>query len=409
VFLRLRKSTRRGTLRVFAIAPLATRGLEKLSGTLLPTAPGGEAAALRDLPADVAAALSAPGAVIVVGERLARSGGALAAASELAARTGARLAFIPRRAGDRGAIEAGALPGLLPGGRPVTDVGARAEVEALWRGPVPASAGRDVDGIIAAAAAGRLGGLLVGGVDPADLSDPELALKALGRAGFVVSLEMRASAVTEHADVVLPIAPAAEKAGSYLNWEGRVRPFVVALRGATSMSDHRVLNALADEFDVDLGVPTAEAAWAELDRLLGEAPEGTTQIPGKAPAAPSAPGAGHAVLAMWSELLNAGRLQDGEPDLAGTAKPLRAVLGTATAAGFGVQDGGAVTVSTAAGELSAPVVVSEGMAEGVVWLPANSRGAEARATLKAAPGDVVSVAVVRATGPDSRLTDEEAL
>jgi NADH-quinone oxidoreductase subunit G len=39
----------------------------------------------------------------------------------LAASTGAKLAWIPRRAGERGALEAGALGALLPGGRPVTD------------------------------------------------------------------------------------------------------------------------------------------------------------------------------------------------------------------------------------------------------------------------------------------------
>jgi NADH-quinone oxidoreductase subunit G len=410
VFLRLRKSTRVGKLKVYAIAPLATRGLEKLSGTLLPTVPGGEAAALRDLPADVIAALSADGAVIVAGERLAAAPGALAAASALAARTGAKLAFIPRRAGDRGAIESGALPGLLPGGRSVADVGARAEVEAIWRGSVPAQAGRDVDEIIAAAATGQLGGLLVGGVDPADLAYPELAMRALAGVGFVVSLEIRASAVTDHADVVLPVSPASEKAGSYLNWEGRVRPFGVALSGATSMSDHRVLNALADEFDVNLGLPTADTVWAELERLLGSAPEGAREIPaGEAPAAPAAAGAGHAVLAMWSELLNAGRLQDGEDALAGTAKPLRALLGAATAAGFGVTDGGAITVSTDAGSITAPVMVADGMVEGVVWLPANTRGAEARAALQTAPGATVGIAVVEAGRTDSSLTDEEAL
>ena len=47
------------------------------------------------------------------------------AALDAAERSGARLAWIPRRAGDRGAIEAGCLPNLLPGGRPVADTAAR--------------------------------------------------------------------------------------------------------------------------------------------------------------------------------------------------------------------------------------------------------------------------------------------
>ena len=70
--------------------------------------------------------------MILVGERLAEVPGALAAAVRLADATGAKLAWIPRRAGERGAIEAGALPGLLPIGRWVGDPKARAEVARVW-------------------------------------------------------------------------------------------------------------------------------------------------------------------------------------------------------------------------------------------------------------------------------------
>ncbi len=49
VFLRLRKATRAGRMAVYALAAVPTRGLEKLSGTLLPTVPGAEAAALTAL------------------------------------------------------------------------------------------------------------------------------------------------------------------------------------------------------------------------------------------------------------------------------------------------------------------------------------------------------------------------
>ena len=126
VFLRLRKAARAGTLTVYSIAALASRGLTRMSGVLLPTVPGGEAAALGSLISGTGLddtgraakeALAADGAIICVGERLAEVPGALSAADRLARATGARLAWIPRRAGERGAIEAGALPNLLPGGR----------------------------------------------------------------------------------------------------------------------------------------------------------------------------------------------------------------------------------------------------------------------------------------------------
>ena len=41
---------------------------------------------------------------------------------------------------------------------------------------------------------------------------------------------------------------------------------------------------------------------------------------------------GEAVLATWHELLDAGRGQDGDEHLAGTAKPARAIMSAATAA-----------------------------------------------------------------------------
>ena len=114
VFLRLRKAVRRRGLRVFSVAALASPGLVKLSGELIDTLPGDEARALTALAAGgptvttparrgtagpddegwqaASQALEAPGAVILVGERLAEVPGALAAAATLAAASGARLA-----------------------------------------------------------------------------------------------------------------------------------------------------------------------------------------------------------------------------------------------------------------------------------------------------------------------------
>ena len=212
--------------------------------------------------------LGAPGAVILVGERLAEVPGALAAAARLAVASGARLAWVPRRAGERGAVEAGALPGLLPVGRPVTDPAARAEVARTWgKSSLSATPGRDTAGMLTAAAEGELGGLVIAGVDPADLPDPQAALSAIEAASFVVSLELRASAVTDRADVVFPVAAVAEKAGTFVNWEGRGGSFGQALSVPEVRTDLYVLGAIADQMDVHLGLPDAAAARAELAAL----------------------------------------------------------------------------------------------------------------------------------------------
>ena len=387
VFLRLRKAVRNRGLRVTAVAPLASPGVRKLSARLVPAPPGGEAAALDGLTAD--ADLAAPGAVILAGERLAGLPGALSAVARLAAATGARPAWVPRRAGERGALEAGALPGLLPGGRPVDDAAARAEVAAAWRvSDLPAAPGRDTAGILAAARAGALTALLVGGVEPDDLPDPAAALAALDAAGFVVSLEQRHSAVTERADVVFPVAPVVEKAGAFMNWEGRIRSFDAALRSSAG-SDARVLHVLADELGVDLGLPTVEAATDELTALgrwAGPPPPG----PDVVGPPPTVPGPGRAVLAGWRMLLDAGRLQDNEPHLAATARRPVARLSAATAAGIGAADGDPVTVGTDRGTVTLPLEVTD-MVDDVVWLPLNAPGTPVYRRLGVSPGAVVEI------------------
>ena len=95
----------------------------------------------------------------------------------------------------------------------------------------------------------------------------QAALRALETAPFVVSLELRASAVTDRADVVFPVAAVAEKAGTFVNWEGRGGSFGAALSVPGVRTDLYVLGAIADEMDVHLGLPDAAAARAELAAL----------------------------------------------------------------------------------------------------------------------------------------------
>jgi NADH-quinone oxidoreductase subunit G len=393
VFLRLRKAVRRTGTRVFTIAPFRTPGAVKTAARLLQTAPGSETAALTGLlgagegaAAEAATALTEPGAVILVGERLATTPGALSAAARLATATGARLAWIPRRAGERGAIDAGALPNLLPGGRTLDDGG---DVAALW-GNLPDAAGRDLEGILTAARDGQLSGLLVGAVDPADCPDPYLALDALDNVPFLVSLELRRSPVTDRADVVLPVAAAVEKAGTFLDWEGRARPFEQVLASSGHLTDGRALHVLAGELDVALGLPDVAAARAEIARL-GAVPHpgpGSATAPSYDAAEPAAPQAGEALLASWHWLLDDGSLQDGEPFLAGTAKKPRLHLSAATAAEIGAAEGSPVTVSTDRGSVTLPLVVAD-LPDRVVWVPMRTPDTAVRRDLAVPPGSVV--------------------
>jgi NADH-quinone oxidoreductase subunit G len=417
LFLRLRKAVRKAGLAVYSIAPFATRGLEKLSGRLLRAMPGSEpglldalsdtgvgpTARLDDDGMEIARRLREPGAVILIGERMATIPGVLSAVSRVARHTGAALSWVPRRAGDRGAVEAGALPNLLPGGRPAADQAARDEVAQAWGvESLPETPGRDTAGILAAAAAGELDALVIAGVDPADLPVPQLALAAIEATPFVLSIELRASAVTERADVVLPIVPVVERAGTFVDWEGRARPFDQAMHdtGRTGlMPDVRVLHSIADAMDIPLGLPDVRSAYRELAALgswAGSRPAGPSVPPAQLPE----PRSGEAVLATWHLLLDAGRMQDGEPYLAATATPAHARLSAATAEEIGVGDAGAeavITVSTERGSIALPLVVTD-MPDRVVWLPTNSAGSAVRRELGAVAGTVVRIAAAALGG-----------
>ncbi len=391
LFLRLRKASLKGKQRVIALAPYRSRGLAKIGATVLPTVPGAEASVLAS-DKDIRAALSRPGAVLLVGERLATVRGGLSAAAKLAAETGATLAWVPRRAGERGALEAGCLPNLLPGGRPVSEPAARAELCGAWRlaaGVLPNEPGRDTDAILAAAGSGQLRGLVVAGVDPADLADPAAAERALAAVTFLVSIELLRSAVSDRADVVFPIAPAVEKAGSYVDWEGRHRPFEAVLH-TTAMSDARVLDAIARELGVELGCADVAAVRDELAALSATAAPSPAP-PRVAPATAPAASPGQAVLATWHQLIDLGTLTAGEEYLAGTARTPVVRLAKSTAAELGVGDGDPVRVSTGSGAVTLPAAIVDDLVDGVLWLPTHSPGCTVRRTLRVTAGAIVSI------------------
>jgi len=402
LFLRLRKASRK-RVPIFSVAALRSRGLDKMAGTLLPALPGQEALLLERLTTEgsaeagsadaavhnrAATALRSAGAVVLVGERAAEIPGLLTAVSGLVDATGAKLAWVPRRAGERGALDAGAIGNLLPGRRPVSDPAARAEVEAAWAAPVPAAPGRDTAGILDAVGAGGLAGLLIGGLEISDLPDPAAALAAVAAAGFVVSLELRTSAVTELADVVFPVAAVAEKSGSFLNWEGRNRPFAAALPEFGTLDEGRILDTLGVEMDVDLYTQTPVAARADIGRLGYWAGPSAGMSPRRAGKA-GAPGG--FVLASWRMLLDGSRGVDGEPNLAGTAKPEVARLSRASAARLDLGGGDFVRVTgPSGGVVTLPLAVTE-MVDGAVWLPARIRGTPLGALLGAGVADRVEV------------------
>ncbi len=382
VFLRLNKQFRKRALKVTSIGSKLSIGVEKLKGEFIKVAPGQEAAAITGLP------LTAK-SVILVGERASESAGVLSAVAALANSTHAKLAWIPRRAGERGALEAGAIGNLLPGGRPVSDAAARVDIAALWNTPsLPTAIGRTNDEIYAAVNSGELGALLVGGVDPQDGTNNAAALAALDKA-FVVSLEIAPSEVTQRANVILPVAAITEKSGSFLNWEGRARKFDAAVDNSLNRSDLRILSMIAEEMGVSLNLGTVTAAAREI-ATIGTWDGARAAMKNISSEKATSLKENEFVLTSWRRLLDLGTLQKGEDNLAGTARQCVAVISPKRAASLGVVDGDQLKISSVVGSVTLPALV-EDIHDDAVWAPRNSRGSQLLINLGAAHGAVVTV------------------
>jgi len=376
IFLRIRKQVQKRALEVTAVTPYLSRGFKKLNAKAVLTTPGQEATALNGLSLTNKS-------IIISGERLAESAGGLSAVVQLANKSGAKIAWVPRRAGERGAIEVGAIGNLLPGGRPVSDTTARVDLAAAWGvDSLPAEIGKSADQILAAANAGQLEALIIGGVDPFDMQQPPV--NALEKT-FIVSLEMRPSAITEFADVIFPIAAVTEKSGSFMSWAGTSRSFEKAAPDADHRSDAYVLSILSDAMGTPINLTGSKAAAKEIAAVGSwdgaRATFTATQTKNLHEGV---------VLATWRHLLDNGSLQANEPNLAGTARKNLARVSAKFATELGVKNGDLVTVSTDRGSLALPIEVSE-ILDGVIWLPRNGVGAESLRILGALNGDGVKV------------------
>lgn len=385
VFLRLRKAAEKGSINITAIAPYLSRGLEKINAEVVATKPGDEAKVLRGLKI-------AQDSIILVGERAAATEGTLSAVIEVAEKTNSKLSWIPRRAGERGAVEVGALPNLLPGARPVTESSARSEVGAIWGvngSDIPSKPGRNHAEIIQAAINGELKALVIAGLDVLDAPDPQALGQAINSVDFVITLGIQENSLTRYANVSLPVAPVTEKSGTFINWEGRPRPFGRAITSTNALTDARVLAMIAESLGLDFGLQTIEELRQELSSFGSW--NGSKLVKPTITAKDAAKtSVGNAILSTWNLLLDDGALQKGEEHLAGTQRPVVAHMSEKTATDNNLENGEKVIISNSKGSITIKLEIIE-MVNDVVWIPSNNHDSKVKSKLGAKEGDVVTI------------------
>jgi anaerobic selenocysteine-containing dehydrogenase len=196
------------------------------------------------------------------------AGPTVRAAAALLRLPGTRFLSALRRGNVHGAVDLGLVPGMLPG-RVALDAG-RAWFEAAWGG-VPVARGLDTEGILQAAADGRIEALVLLGADPAsDFPDRDLARRALDRVPFILAVDAFPTASSERAHVVLPVALYGEKRGTTTNMEGRLQRLARKVTPpGTAMEDWRVAAELALRLGADFDLEAVDEVTDEIARLAG--------------------------------------------------------------------------------------------------------------------------------------------
>ena len=401
--LRIRKAAARGA-KVFVIHPRRTRLHDVAEHVLV--RPGQEAHVLERIrdgvddgsaEARIGAALREAGdaGVVLAGRRLAEHPLATDVALEAAMKAGARFGLVDRRANDRGALRAGVHPGLLPGGRRVSVVAEREEVEALWGPIVVADEGRSTIEILRACAERQVDVLYLIGVDPlGDVPDAALARQALQNVPTLIVQSLELADLERYADVFLPASTFLERDGHVTDWEGRSQR-VRAMRQAEGISrpDWEIFAGLAAAMGGDLGFDTLEelhaemaplwAAWEPADRPTAWAGAGAPQWPEDL------------TLFTYPLLVDEGRLSEGAADLKEALEDEAfAEMHPDDAVKRGLTDGAPVRLVTDGGEAVVPLRVTEGVAAGAVFVPFKQPGLAANTLLSGRTTAAVAVEAV---------------
>jgi len=178
--------------------------------------------------------------------------------------SGAKFICLADYANSRGAADMGLYPDLLPGYHPTAG---NSQFHREWGG-VPAAAGLDVQGMVAAGKAGELKALCVVGSNPVGRLniDPFAFSKS-----FVVVQDMFLTETAVMADVVLPAANAYEKSGTFTNTCGDLQLVKKAGEVTGTKADFEMIVRIADAmgFDVRKLVPFGGGTHADMGQSRG--------------------------------------------------------------------------------------------------------------------------------------------
>ncbi|MBA2549187.1 MAG: NADH-quinone oxidoreductase subunit G [Burkholderiaceae bacterium] len=219
-----------------------------------------------------------------------------------------------------------------------------------------------------------------------DTANPAATAQALESAATVIAFSVYRNGALDYADVILPITPFTETAGTFINCEGRVQSFNGTVRPAgESRPGWKVLRVLANLLNLP-GFDYETAEQVRVDALQGElsarlSNEIVLEVQRPDAAADGAERVADVPIYFSDPLVRR------SPPLQATrdARPPKARANASTLLSFGVSEGDKVRVKQGDASALLDVVVDDGVADGVVQV---SAAHESTATLGAMFGPI---------------------
>jgi NADH-quinone oxidoreductase subunit G len=204
------------------------------------------------------------GLIIIFGSEI--RGAAVKSLIDFGLAQGSKFLCLGDYANSRGASDMGLYPDMLPGYAPVTSA---SRFHENWVDVIPKAPGLNLLQMVDAAKAGNLKALYIVGSNPVVRFniDPFALLKT-----FVVVQDMFLTETANIADVVLPVANAYEKAGTYTNTAGDLQVLKKAGDFAGTRSDFECIIGIAQAmgYDVHKLVPfTGGGVRADMGQTRG--------------------------------------------------------------------------------------------------------------------------------------------
>ena len=306
----------------------------------------------------------------------------------------ARLYLLSERPNEQGLIDAGCVPEMLPGGRPINVTDFRSKFESEWNGTLPEEPGLTLLEMIEGARNHKIKAMYVMGENPAfSLPDTRHVKDGLVNLDFLVVQDIFLTETAEMADVVLPALGWTEKAGTYTNLERRIQLQKKAVEQKAGMEDWRIITELSNKMGYAMNYSDTEDVMREIARVsplyrdltYNEIAQGNCLWPyhgeplrgevNEVPEMHDVDREFHAdfYLAVEKPLFHSGTLSRRSEALMKIYPEPMLKVGESTAAKLGLQDGDKVQFTTSLGTLEAPVAIDDSIKNNRVYYSNNFR------------------------------------